>query len=135
MSYTDNEATKVSHVYLKSEDNCWIPALQFKSDGETATITIPQFKAEQAMLSTGAGKEKFSDNRIIDLSDYPNKVLPMQNVDSAGNLEEYKDMVELPFLHEVRFTFLSHCERMRSFSRQLTTFATITFHRPLSSTT
>ena len=45
---------------------------------------------------------KYHDNQIIDLSTYPTGHLPMQNVDQNGNLEDYKDMVDLPFMHEVR---------------------------------
>ena len=44
---------------------------------------------------------RYSDSQLIDLAEYPGGILPMQNVDSSGRLEEYKDMVDLPFMHEV----------------------------------
>lgn len=95
-----NGETK-SHVYVRSEDHGWVPAVQLKSTGNQATVVVPVFKNEQELMSSG-GTKKYSDNQVIDLTQYPNKVLPMQNVDSSGSLEDYKDMVSLPFLHEVR---------------------------------
>jgi len=52
------------------------------------------------MLQCG-DKHKYTKEETIDLTNYPSKVLPMQNVDASGNLEDYKDMVQLPYMHEV----------------------------------
>jgi hypothetical protein len=98
----EEEEERVSHVYVRSADHSWIPALQLKVlDGDRAKIARPNFKNEQEMMSCGK-QQKYADNEVIDLNEYPNKTLPMQNVDANGSLEEYKDMVELPFMHEVR---------------------------------
>lgn len=54
------------------------------------------------MLQCGPrDKQKYTKEETVDLSSYPNQCLPMQNVDANGNLENYKDMVELCFMHEV----------------------------------
>jgi hypothetical protein len=50
----------------------------------------------------GGKKAKNWIEAEVDLSDYNKGVLPMQNVDENGNLRKFADMVELPFLHEVR---------------------------------
>jgi hypothetical protein len=89
---------------------CWVPALQLKSDGKHATVSMPLLSATSLSDMTGCGnksKLKFtSQPTTISLKDYDNHVLPMQNVDANGNIEDYKDMVELPFMHEVRFCFV-----------------------------
>jgi hypothetical protein len=90
-----------SHVYIKDADNGWVPAVQRKVQGDQATVAIPIFKTEHELISSG-GKMQYSDDQVIDLSQYPNKFLPMQNLGSNEKLEDYKDMVALPFLHEVR---------------------------------
>jgi hypothetical protein len=96
---------KETAVYLKSEHHTWIPALQLKTHDGKATVIVPKFKNEKDMLNcqTASKNFKYNDNQIVDLKDYPNGVLPMQNVDQNGNLDDYKDMVDLPFMHEVRF--------------------------------
>jgi hypothetical protein len=98
------EAPKITPVYLKSADNTWIPALQLKVHDGKATVKVPKFKNEKDMMNCGKESKTcpYHEHQIVDLKDYPNGLLPMQNVDSNGNLEEYKDMVDLPFMHEVR---------------------------------
>jgi len=106
------EDEKLSYVYLRSNENSWVPAKQLKVDGDKAKVARAIFKNEQEMLSCAReGKQKYAENEMIDLNEYPNKVLPMQNVDANGNLEDYKDMVELPFMHEVS----SDCSSMSPF--------------------
>jgi hypothetical protein len=91
-----------SYVYIKDADYAWLPAELLDSDGTTATVAVPQFKDEQAIGGTrSTGKEE----RTIKLKDYPHGVLPLQNVDSNGVVQMYSDMVQLPYLHEVRFFF------------------------------
>ena len=98
---------KQTHVYVRDEESCWVPALQVHSHGTKAQIVRPIFKTEQQMLQCGArGKQKYTKEEVVDLTSYPNNCLPMQNVDANGNLEDYKDMVELCFMHEVSMTTL-----------------------------
>jgi hypothetical protein len=94
-----------SHVYVQSNKHHWVPARVVGEATDVCdhlVVSIPQYTNEQSMLSDG-GKGAISHKRqIINLNDYPNKVLPLQNVDELGCLNEEKDMVDLPFLHEVR---------------------------------
>jgi hypothetical protein len=94
-------------VYLKSAEHGWIPALQLKTfQGDKATVAVLRIVQESDLLdccSHDPSSKKFRfDNQIIHLSDYKDGVLPLQNVDHRGTLEDYKDMVDLPFMHEVR---------------------------------
>jgi hypothetical protein len=94
----------VTHVYLRSKEHEWIPALQLKSGNGQAKVAVPKFPNERDMLNCAKASKhfKYNDNQVVNLSEYHNGVLPMANVDSNGNLDEYKDMVNLPFMHEVR---------------------------------
>jgi hypothetical protein len=94
----------VTHVYLRSNEHEWIPALQLKSADGKATVAVPRFNNERDMLNCAKASKhfKYHDNQTVNLNEYVNNVLPMANVDSSGNPDEYKDMVNLPFMHEVR---------------------------------
>lgn len=99
---TNKDEAKATHVYLRDEQSCWVPALQVHKHANKAVVVKPIFKREQQMLQCGArDKQKYTREETIDLTSYPNQCLPMQNVDGNGNLEDYKDMVELCFMHEV----------------------------------
>jgi hypothetical protein len=98
-----------SHVYVRSKEHYWVPG-RVVGDATDSTdqliVSVPQYPNEQSILSD-AGKGATSFQRLtIDLKDYPNKVLPLQNVDEIGFLNEEKDMVDLPFLHEVCYLFV-----------------------------
>ena len=54
------------------------------------------------MICDGGRSAKGEEERVVKLKDYPAKVLPLQNVDGNNNMPEFADMVELPYLHEVR---------------------------------
>ena len=93
---------KITQVYVRSTEHCWVPALQLKVTDNKAKVCVPKFKNEQELLSCGQySSRRYQDNEVVDLADYTSNVLPMQNVDANGNIEDYKDMVELPFMHEV----------------------------------
>ena len=105
------KGNKNTYVYLRSKDHSWIPAIQVKAttdehgEPSRATVVRPLFKTEQQMVQCGSRKtQKYSREEEVDLSDYPNGLLPMQNVDVNGNLQDFPDMVSLPFMHEVRFS-------------------------------
>ena len=104
--------SKITHVYLPSAEHGWLPALQLKSSDNKATVAVPKFRKEDDLLTctrTDRWHYYYQDNQIVDLAKFPNNVLPMQNVDHNGNLVEYKDMVELPFMHEVRICSVLCC--------------------------
>jgi hypothetical protein len=92
---------KSAFVFLKDPDYAWIPAKLVRSSGNSADVEIPEYADEQATICDGGKKAKKWIEAEVDLSDYNNGVLPMQNVDENGNMKCFPDMVELPFLHEV----------------------------------
>ncbi|GAX24070.1 hypothetical protein FisN_9Hh321 [Fistulifera solaris] len=95
-------------VYLKSAAHGWIPAVQLKqvAGGKMARVAVPKFKHENDVLTCGKmTKAQLMDTIDIPFADYDNNVLPVQNVDANGNLEDYKDMVELPFMHEAAILY------------------------------
>jgi hypothetical protein len=72
-----------------------------ETKGDKAVVSIPKYSDEQSILSDGGrGAIKFK-RREVNLHDYANGVLPLQNVDEMGWLNDEQDMVDLPFLHEV----------------------------------
>jgi hypothetical protein len=97
---------EVTPVYIRSSEHSWIPALQLKVHpcGTKATVAIPKFHDEKGMLHCAKASQTYGyqENQVISLKDYPNNVLPMQNIDCNGCLQDYMDMVDLPFMHEVR---------------------------------
>lgn len=92
---------KSAFVFLKDPENAWIPAKMIRSSGNVADVQIPQYKDEQNTVCDGGKSARKWIEAEVDLSDYAKGVLPMQNVDEAGNMKCFADMVELPFLHEV----------------------------------
>ena len=92
-----------SHVYVQCKKHHWVPARIVEKRKDSAVVSVPQYRDEQSILSdAGKGALKYV-RKTVKLSSYTNAVLPLQNVDEMGWLDEEKDMVNLPFLHEVRF--------------------------------
>jgi len=91
-----------SHIYVRSKQHHWVPARVVEKKGDLVTVSIPVYDDEQRILSDGGKGARKYIRETIDLNNYSNKVLPLQNVDEMGWLNEEKDMVDLPFLHEVR---------------------------------
>jgi hypothetical protein len=96
---------KVTHVYVKDPDSAWVPAVLDKTEGDKAYVTLPSYPSEQSMTSDNgrAAKGKPAE-AVVNLKEYHHKVLPLANVDANGNLLEFADMVQLPYLHEVSAT-------------------------------
>jgi hypothetical protein len=91
-----------SFVYILHKEYAWYPATMTSTDGKKATVKVPQYADEQSIISDGGRGAKKHEEQVIDLKHYNAGVLPLQNVDSNGDLIEFPDMVELPYLHEVR---------------------------------
>lgn len=112
MSSRDGSSEPMPYVYITSEDHAWVPARVIHSDGNKATVVVQKYKNEPEML---VNTEKISGlsirEKTVDLREYPNGVLPMQNTDDRGKLGYYEDMVNLPYLHEVRRDKDSFSER------------------------
>lgn len=101
-SITSESARPTNHAFIRSKDHSWIPAIVTTNDGKHAEVKVPQYKSQQAIkCDAGATAIKGFVMQRIDLSDYPNNALPMQNVNEQGLMEEIPDMVHMPFLHEV----------------------------------
>jgi hypothetical protein len=89
-------------VFIKDSQYAWVPATLIKSDSDKATVSVPQYKDEQSIVCDGGRHASSKEEKVIKLKDYPHKVLPLQNIDGNNNMPEYADMVQLPYLHEVR---------------------------------
>jgi hypothetical protein len=100
------EATS-SGVYVLDKEFAWVPARLIKQEGEKATVSIPTYADEASILTDGGKGAKSWREETVDLKYYPGKALPLQNVIN-GSLNEKKDMVDLPFLHEVSSSFSGH---------------------------
>ena len=91
-----------SNVYVKDEQWGWVPGVQRGVDKNKATVDVWTYPSEQAVAcDNGKGAKGKFETRQINLKDYENECLPLQNVDNNGNLLEVADMVKLPYLHEV----------------------------------
>lgn len=90
-----------SFVYVTSKEHAWIPATLHDADNGKAHVEIPQYPDEQSIICDGGASTKKTKKEWVSLKDYPNNNLPLQNVTSGGQLIEYPDMVDIPFLHEV----------------------------------
>lgn len=91
-----------SFVYVESKDYAWVPATLINTQGNKAHVEIPDYPNEQSIICDGGKSAKSKKEEWVDLKKYPNNVLPLQNVSAQGDLIEFPDMVEIPFLHEVR---------------------------------
>ena len=96
-----NKVKSHSFVYVAHKEYAWIPATLHDADNGKAHVEIPQYKDEQSIICDGGASAKTTKKQWINLKDYPNNNLPLQNVTSGGELIEYPDMVDIPFLHEV----------------------------------
>ena len=104
-----------NHVYILHPTHSWIPARVLEKRSNTEfLLNIPEYANEQAIASDGGRSAKGFEKQVHDITKYPNNALPLQNVDAEGRLKEVEDMVDLPFLHEVRlfdipWIFMSKC--------------------------
>ena len=115
-STNTNSSTSTStsnHVYVTSDQYSWMPArvVEYsKTDPNQVTVSICGFKDEDSIQSGSTINSSSSSSSrgqtqtttlTIDLRTYPNRSLPLQNVNEDGLLQQVEDMVDLPFLHEV----------------------------------
>jgi len=96
-----------SLVFVMDKHYAWVPAIQ-TSEGDAkgkADVTVFEYKTEQDIRCDSGRNSKGKKKTKVNLKDYPNGVLPLQNVDANGNLLEFPDMVNLPNLHEAGILF------------------------------
>eukprot|EP00529_Nitzschia_sp_RCC80_P002676 CAMPEP_0113502094 /NCGR_PEP_ID=MMETSP0014_2-20120614/33347_1 /TAXON_ID=2857 /ORGANISM="Nitzschia sp." /LENGTH=1686 /DNA_ID=CAMNT_0000396811 /DNA_START=191 /DNA_END=5250 /DNA_ORIENTATION=+ /assembly_acc=CAM_ASM_000159 len=101
-----------NYVYILDKEFSWVPAMVTERINETTmNLSIPKYKTEQAILCDGGRTASRFEKQTIDLNDpktvalYPNKHLPLQNVNHEGELQVVEDMVDLPFLHEAAILY------------------------------
>eukprot|EP00563_Minutocellus_polymorphus_P012558 CAMPEP_0181064456 /NCGR_PEP_ID=MMETSP1070-20121207/24209_1 /TAXON_ID=265543 /ORGANISM="Minutocellus polymorphus, Strain NH13" /LENGTH=146 /DNA_ID=CAMNT_0023144769 /DNA_START=198 /DNA_END=634 /DNA_ORIENTATION=+ len=128
-SPSGNNADQTSNrVYIKSDEDGWVPAklISHDADGATATVSVWSYADQNQIQSDGdnnASESQADQNHIqsdgdgpsqhvtgthevtVDLSAYAGRVLPLQNVGEDGTLREVADMVDLPFLHEAAILY------------------------------
>jgi hypothetical protein len=90
-----------NNVYIRSEEYAWVPARLVEQNKTEAKVAIPQYSAEEFIMSDGGKAAVGFKSAMVKLKDYQNSSLPLQNVGADGSLKEVDDMVDLPYLHEV----------------------------------
>lgn len=111
-------AATSNNVYIMDKKFAWVPARMVENLGEKAIVSVPIYAEESKILSDGGkGATSWKEDKVS-LKHYPGKSLPLQNVDKAGMLTMVQDMVDLPYLHEVRTsTLLEPSPNLPSLSR------------------
>jgi Myosin head (motor domain) len=119
-----------NHVYIQDETSSWIPAQVLErphvedinnnnnnkenNNGPVVVVVnVPLYTSEQAIQCDGGKHARKWERRSCDLRHYPNQALPLQNVNAEGSLQVVEDMVDLPFLHEVRLSLFCWVVRSR----------------------
>mmetsp|Transcript_14165 Transcript_14165/g.20880 ORF Transcript_14165/g.20880 Transcript_14165/m.20880 type:complete len:1338 (+) Transcript_14165:175-4188(+) len=109
-------------VYIQSTPHAWVPARIIQSslstNSTTLQVRVANYEEEADIQSDGRdalGGRALRDSEVVDvnLSDYEDGVLPLQNVDESGVLVEVEDMVDLPFLHEAAILYNLKARHMK----------------------
>jgi hypothetical protein len=95
------EKKGTSNVFIADKEFGWRPAVLEDTQGDKAIVSVPVYPSEEVMACDGGRAAKSKEQLKVNLKDYPNGVLPLQNVDANGDLTPFADMVKLPYLHEV----------------------------------
>jgi len=86
------------------KEYAWMPARLKTQTADKAEVSVALYKDEGAIACDG-GKEAIGwEDRTVNLKEYPNKTLPLQNV-KGDELTVVDDMVDLPFLHEAAILY------------------------------
>jgi hypothetical protein len=105
-----------NNVYIRSDEYAWIPARLVEQDKMRAKVAIPQYESEEFIMSDGGKAAVGFKSAMVMLKDYHNGTLPLQNTGPDGTLKEVDDMVDLPYLHEVRYCVASFILQVFSLS-------------------
>eukprot|EP00563_Minutocellus_polymorphus_P010328 CAMPEP_0181069628 /NCGR_PEP_ID=MMETSP1070-20121207/27054_1 /TAXON_ID=265543 /ORGANISM="Minutocellus polymorphus, Strain NH13" /LENGTH=88 /DNA_ID=CAMNT_0023150459 /DNA_START=713 /DNA_END=975 /DNA_ORIENTATION=- len=86
-SPSGNNADQTSNrVYIKSDEDGWVPAklISHDADGATATVSVWSYADQNQIQSDGDNNASESHEVTVDLSAYAGRVLPLQNVGEDG---------------------------------------------------
>jgi myosin-5 len=108
-----------SLVFVKDKELAWVPGVQTqevndKKKGRCAVVEIWNFPDEQSIVCDNGRSAKGHTEKQVPLKEYIASVLPLQNVDNNGNIIEFPDMVELPYLHEAGILFNLKLRHLRN---------------------
>eukprot|EP00978_Attheya_sp_CCMP212_P014677 scaffold37517_cov46-Attheya_sp.AAC.1 len=103
-------------VYVRDEHYAWLPAQVVSTDETNFTcqveIALPRDWTDSTLLMPDSPLTKEDAKRVvpIDLKEYPNGELPLQNLESRESssslqLMNKPDMADLPFLHEAAILY------------------------------
>ena len=90
-------STSSELVYVRCKEQHWVPARVVAKKGKTATVLVQDGNAKSKKVKVL--------RKTVQLTDYPNHVLPLQNVDATGHLQVYEDMKDVPFLNEASILY------------------------------
>lgn len=90
-----------SKVYVNDKEHGWLPANVISYQGGNVTVSV-DFTSPTSEETEMILKEE----RIVQLKEYEDGALPLQNIDESGNLIVVPDMCDLPSLHEVSHSLL-----------------------------
>lgn len=97
------------YVYVLDKDYAWIPALLVDQTKDQATVSVMEYSNEHEITGSNNvnddGGRRKKKTVTVNLKDYPNGTLPLQNVSADGAVHAVPDMIELSFLHEAAILY------------------------------
>jgi len=92
-------------VFVRDKELAWVPARLLDMSGDSANISVATYLDELDIVMGGAGANKWVD-KTVKMKDYKEfgGQLPL------ANNKVLDDMVDLPYLHEVRCSHSLLCQ-------------------------
>ena len=102
--------TTGTSVYVRDSHYSWIPAtIESEPDGKkkvNVRVKFPNDWEEYTIITKGGETGRVKLERTINLSDYPNDELPLQNLEADGvSAARKNDMADLTNLHEAAILY------------------------------
>jgi myosin V len=96
-----------TYVYILDKEFCWVPALLVEQSKDKATVAVTDYKSETEITGSNDPPPGRSTKTVtVQLKDYPNGALPLQNVSANDhNVQPVADMIDLSFLHEAAILY------------------------------